>query len=161
MLLNAIRYNFAELTDLLRQLSNEDYSNPCEELGNVSIGEHLRHILEMYQILTSSYESGHIDYDKRERNLALQTDTALALETVDKLVVALDKPNKNLDLRQCIDGESFSITTNYHRELLYNLEHSIHHQALIKVAVRQCAASVSDDFGVARSTIEYRSKCAQ
>jgi hypothetical protein len=49
----------------------------------------------------------------------------------------LEKENKNIELLQIIDGEKF-IESNYFRELLYNLEHCIHHQALIKVAILQC-----------------------
>ena len=47
-------------------------------------------------------------------------------------------------------------------ELIYNLEHSIHHQALIKVAVlKNSAIQLSENFGVAKSTIEYRNQCVQ
>ncbi len=55
-----------------------------------------------------------------------------------------------------------SIQTNYFRELLYNLEHCIHHQALIKVAVFQLEnIKVTENFGIAPSTIEYKKQCAQ
>ena len=78
------------------------------------------------------------------------------------VVNQLDKQNKKLQLQQMVDGEELFLDTNYDRELLYNLEHCIHHQALIKVAVLQNDAIVIDaNFGVARSTIEYRKQCAQ
>jgi hypothetical protein len=35
-------------------------------------------------------------------------------------------------LQQIVDGEEIRVESNYLRELLYNLEHCIHHQALIK-----------------------------
>ena len=67
-----------------------------------------------------------------------------------------------MTLRQVIDGEELRIDSNYFRELLYNLEHCIHHQALIKVAILQLGhLHVNENFGVARSTIEYRKQCAQ
>ena len=70
--------------------------------------------------------------------------------------------NKNVVLQQIVDGEELNIDSNYFRELLYNLEHCIHHQALIKVAVLQLEhLQIDADFGVARSTIEYRNQCAQ
>lgn len=65
-------------------------------------------------------------------------------------------------LEQFIDGLTMRIQSNYYRELLYNLEHCVHHQALIKVAVLQFENILIDDnFGVARSTIEYRKQCVQ
>ena len=61
-----------------------------------------------------------------------------------------------------IDGVAIKIDSNYYRELLYNLEHCIHHQALIKVAVlKNENLKVDANFGVARSTIEYRKQCVQ
>ena len=57
-------------------------------------------------------------------------------------------------MQQIIDEEELRIESNYFRELLYNLEHCIHHQALIKVAILQVESiTIGRDFGVARSTI--------
>jgi hypothetical protein len=74
----------------------------------------------------------------------------------------LEKENKKIELQQIVDGEEIRVESNYLRELLYNLEHCIHHQALIKVAVLQNPTILlSENFGVAHSTIEYRKQCAQ
>jgi len=65
-------------------------------------------------------------------------------------------------IRQKVDSELVCIETNYYRELLYNLEHCIHHQALIRVALFQMEnIKVNANFGVAPSTIEYRKQCVQ
>jgi anionic cell wall polymer biosynthesis LytR-Cps2A-Psr (LCP) family protein len=78
------------------------------------------------------------------------------------LLNSMTKPNKKLVLKQVIDEIEVTIESNYNRELLYNLEHCIHHQALIKVAVLQMKyLQIDENFGVARSTIEYRKQCAQ
>jgi hypothetical protein len=116
----------------------------------------------MFQCLDNQYELGVINYDIRKRDFMIQTDTAFANSTINTILNQLENPNKTLQLQQIIDGEELLFTTNYHRELLYNLEHCIHHQALIKVAIIQFnTISVDEDFGVARSTIEYRKQCAQ
>ena len=162
MLLNSIHHSLNELTALLRQLSGQDYAKPCAALSQASIGEHTRHIIEMFQCLENQYEQGLVNYDKRERNIAIQTDPAQAIQSIEAIAAALDKRNKPVTLQQIIDGEEIRIESNYYRELLYNLEHCIHHQALIKVAILQCEnIAVGPDFGVARSTIEYRRQCAQ
>lgn len=162
MLLPSVNNSLNELVDLLGQLSNSEYSKPCAALSNATIGEHTRHIVEMFQCLLNNYEAGVVDYDKRERNIMIQTDTAFAINTIEAVRANLDKSNKKIELRQQVDGEQIAIESNYNRELLYNLEHCIHHQALIKVAIIQCEGVVIDEnFGVARSTIEYRNSCAQ
>ena len=162
MLLPSVNHCLDELVQLLGQLSNAQYARPCAALSNATIGEHTRHIVEMFQCLIKSYESAEVNYDKRERNILTQTDTLFARAAIESVRGNIIRPNKELTLRQVVDGEEIAIASNYNRELLYNLEHCIHHQALIKVAVLQCdGVVIGEHFGVARSTIEYRSHCAQ
>ncbi|MBG6109986.1 allophanate hydrolase subunit 1 [Flavobacterium sp. CG_9.10] len=162
MLIPSINNSLNGLVDLLNQLSNSEYYNPCASLSNSSIGEHTRHIIEMFQCLEANYEAGIVNYDNRKRNIAIQTDTEFAISQIRIIQDSLEKQNKKIELQQIIDGEEIRIDSNYFRELLYNLEHCIHHQALIKVAVLQNATIIVDEnFGVARSTIEYRKQCVQ
>lgn len=162
MLLKSIRDSLDELTSLLDQLSDEDYSKSCESLSNATIGEHTRHILEMFQCLQNGYDSGVLNYDNRQRNKRIQTETEFAKQCISEIKTGLQTENKIMFLEQYIDGLTMRIQSNYYRELLYNLEHCVHHQALIKVAVLQFEnISIDDNFGVARSTIEYRKQCVQ
>jgi hypothetical protein len=61
----------------------------------------------------------------------------LQFSQIVAIQILLEKENKKIELQQIIDNEEVRIESNYFRELLYNLEHCIHHQALIKVAVLQ------------------------
>jgi hypoxanthine-guanine phosphoribosyltransferase len=75
------------------------------------------------------------------------------------VVLFTRKRKQKMELQQIINDKEIRIDF---RELLYNLEHCIHHQALIKVVVLQSSTVfVNDNFGVASSTIEYRNRCAQ
>jgi hypothetical protein len=162
MLIPSINSSLNELIGLLNQLSEAEYSKPCFDLSGSSIGEHTRHIVEMFQCLERNYDLGIVNYDKRDRNTLIQTDTNYAIQMILDIKSSVQKENKNLELQQIIDGEAIQIQSNYFRELLYNLEHCIHHQALIKVAILKCESVLVDkNFGVARSTIEYRNQCAQ
>ncbi len=162
MLIPSINNSLDELIELLSQLSKEEYSEPCFELSGSSIGEHTRHIVEMFQCLNRNYNSGVVNYDKRDRNKQIQTNTHFAIQMILDVKNNILKENKNIELQQLIDGESIQIQSNYFRELLYNLEHCIHHQALIKVAILKSEKiTVDSNFGVARSTIEYRKQCVQ
>lgn len=162
MLIPSIHNSLNELIDLLSQLSDSEYANPCTELSNASIGEHTRHVIEMFLCLENQYQSGIVNYDKRERNIQIQSNTEFAIKSIEKIKTNLDKSDKKIELQQIIDGEEIRIDSNYFRELLYNLEHCIHHQALIKVAIlKYDSLTINANFGVARSTIEYRNQCAQ
>lgn len=162
MLIPAIKKTLLELSDLVSKLTDEEYCFPCYDLSNATIGEHTRHIIEMFQCLENQYDNAVVNYDTRKRDHLIQTNTAFAKESITAILNQIDRPNKNIQLQQIVDGEELLIESNYHRELLYNLEHCIHHQALIKVAVIQSATvEIDENFGVARSTIEYRKQCAQ
>ena len=162
MLIPSLHKALNELVSLLSQLSNDDFTSPCKALSNSTIGEHTRHVIEMFQCLENQYPDCVVNYDKRNRDYRIQSDTHFALECIDTVKNQLEKENKKLLLEQIVDEEELHIESNYFRELLYNLEHCIHHQALIKVAVLQLEhLQIDADFGVARSTIEYRKQCAQ
>jgi len=162
MLIAEIKANFIQIINLLNQLSDEEYTFCNNELSNATIGEHTRHIIEMYQSLLKCYNFGIVNYDKRERNIAIQTDKNIAIKTIDSILENIDLENIEMTLEQGIDEITFQVKTNYYRELLYNLEHSIHHQALIKVAVlKNKNITLCPEFGIAKSTIEYRTQCAQ
>ena len=78
MLIPAIHKTLNELTDLLSQLTDDDYCCPCHDLSNATIGEHTRHIIEMFQCLENQYETGIVNYDNRKRDYAIQNNITFA-----------------------------------------------------------------------------------
>ncbi len=161
MLTQIVKQNLSENIDLLQQLTNEELTLPFPELSKATIGEHMRHIIELFGALLDHYDNGYINYDKRKRKIILQSDTKEAIKILEKYYSELDKPNKSLYLKHNCFSDTETLETNYFRELLYNLEHSIHHQALIKVALYKLShIKISDSFGIAPSTLEYRKQCA-
>ena len=162
MLIQSIKNNLSENIELLRQLTNEEFMQKNPELSNATIGEHMRHIIELFGCLLENYDYGLINYDDRKRDLLLQTDKNEAIAIIEKYLLELDKPNKPLSLTHNCFSPIELLHTNYFRELIYNLEHSIHHQALIKVALHSLPhIKIPSSFGVAPSTLEYRKQCAQ
>ena len=89
MLLPSIHNSLDDLLDLLGQLSDADYSNPCPELSDATIGEHMRHIIEMFQCLETQYDAGTVNYDLRERNRRIQTETDFAASKISANLVSL------------------------------------------------------------------------
>lgn len=162
MLKSAIDSVLNELLDILSQLTNEQYSEPQPQLSGASIGAHVRHILELFVCLVNQYDADEVNYELRARDLSIQSDRTVAAKVIQSLFQELDKPNKELMLTQSFDQGILKMKTNYHRELAYNLEHCVHHQALIRVALLSMPEVVFEDhFGVARATIQYRKQCAQ
>jgi hypothetical protein len=154
-----------QLTAVLQELSDAEYTTPSSLLNNTSIGAHTRHIVELFQSLLVGYNTGTVNYDNRKRDKKIETDRIFASRLIKAIVNEMDKPNKTLSLTGPVSTENndeLMIETNFYREALYNLEHSIHHMALIRVGVKEvCCINLPEDFGVAPSTIQYKKACAQ
>ena len=155
---------FVQLNDSLNQLSTEQYNQPIAVLSNASIGQHIRHIAELFVSLQQGYEYGTVNYEKRKRNIRIETDKDFAADLLKKIYADLEKENKLLLLEASYDesnDETVFIETNYYREIAYNLEHTVHHMALIRVGINAIATiKLPDSFGVAASTVKHRKKLA-
>jgi len=151
-----------QFKEVLSQLPTRSYAQPCVVLSNATIGQHTRHVIELYQCLTNGYAIGQICYDKRERNIRIEEDVTYAIAQLTEIQKTLEKPDKEVMVSYDLADKEVSIKSNFLREAMYNLEHMIHHQALIRVGVQQLTNIVlPDSFGVAPSTIQYRKQCAQ
>jgi hypothetical protein len=143
-----------KLRELLQKLSKEQYIYKSKFLSNASIGGHTRHIIELLKCTIDGYDVERIDYINRERNVEIETNIALALEMIKQLIYSINLHDKILYV---LSEDGANICSTYNRELLYNVEHIIHHFALIKVSLIELDANVVDDyFGVAFSTIQYK-----
>jgi hypothetical protein len=130
-------------------------------LSGATIGEHTRHIVEFFQCVSNAFETDEVDYAIRARNRQIETDKEYALQVLKEVTVHLSIPNKPILL--CLGKygeESVSIPSNLYREIAYNIEHAIHHMAIIKIGLKSLQIQVDDDFGVAPSTLQYRAVCA-
>jgi len=152
-----------QLSDAIEQLSEAEFIHPSDTLSGSSIGQHLRHTLEFFVCLEQGFGKGVINYDKRAHDKLIETDKEEALLAIDRIRKFIFKQtqDKPLSLEVGYDlnsDENVSIQTNYFRELTYNIEHAVHHMAIIKIGIREVAphTSISPDFGVAASTLRYR-----
>src|SRR6218665_1837719 len=151
-----------QLKDLLNQLNPNEYTESLAVLSKSSIGQHVRHTVEFFQCLINGTLTGIVDYDSRKRNLLIETNLSFALANLTDI-------ENNIGTRLNLDralkirvnyGESRSelIDSNCMRELVYMIEHSIHHFALIRIGVQENFRhiQIESNFGVAYSTIKYK-----
>jgi hypothetical protein len=161
----AVNNVFVQLAATLQQLTESEYAQQCTTLRNNTIGQHVRHIIELFQCLENGYDDGTVNYEKRKRDILIENDKKIAEKLLNEIYAALNKPNKEMMLEACYDdisNEQLTLTTNYYREIAYNLEHTIHHMALIRTGIGEVSnVLVPENFGVAASTIKYRKQCAQ
>lgn len=160
-LFSSIKESFTQLHVALEQVTAEEYIQPSQNLSNATIGQHTRHIIEMYQCLLNGYDAGLVCYDHRKRDVVIETNKELAKRLLIDIAEKTNQPNKDLELTAVYGdatAEELKVNTNYYRELAYNLEHTIHHMALIKVGLKELSSiDVSHTFGVASSTTRNKS----
>lgn len=146
-----------ELVLLLQQISLEDYRELSPVLKTSSIGQHVRHIIELYTCLFEQYEEGIVDYSLRKRNIVIESDPLAAAELISEIININMIEKRTLKVVHHYDGSILRAESSVERELIYLLEHCVHHQAMIKLAVNSLSYITLDkNFGVARSTQEYR-----
>lgn len=154
-----------QLSQLLENLTNDEYSKPLTVLHDNSIGQHMRHTLEFYKCLLNGKDQKSVNYDQRERDVFLESNTLEALTTIRQLKEAIDQIGANRELQLVRDAydvdnseKAEKVSTNLYRELIYNIEHAVHHMALMKIGLQEIKPEMklSNDFGVASSTIKFR-----
>lgn len=151
-----------QFKSILEELPNEYYITPCTVLSDATIGQHTRHVIELYLCLLNGYDSALVSYDKRVRNKRIENEVAFALKQLTFIQKNLEKPNKEVQMTYELNDVENVLPSNYYREVVYNLEHAIHHHALIRIGIQHFTElELPESFGVAPSTIQYRKVCAQ
>lgn len=151
-----------QLSELLDRLDPSEFTQPSELLGGSTIGEHVRHTLEFFSCLESGCMNGIVNYDKRDHDCVISSDKGIAAALVARMIafVGTLPEDRELTLQVCYDASSDlyqKVSTNVFRELVYNIEHAIHHMAIVKIAVQEIAPhlALAKDFGIAASTVRY------
>lgn len=152
-----------QVFDLINQLDDAEYSAELDILNGNSIGKHVRHVVEFFELLVSGSTDGLINYDKRNHEPLYETDTKATMEKIKKLMIGIDDitflDEVVLEVNYAdSDAEPVTIKSSLERELAYNIEHAIHHMAIIKIALQTVFPKVKliENFGVAYSTVRYQ-----
>lgn len=167
-LVYACRTILQQLTDLVTQLHPEDFCRPAESLSGASVGQHLRHTLEFFICLEAGYARGVVNYDQRAHDKTLEVDKQAALAALQRIQhfvehILIQERTLNLEVGySASDDDVVRVETNTMRELVYNIEHAVHHMAIIKIGLREVAPDVAlpHGFGVASSTLRYHQAAA-
>lgn len=150
-----------DFINLCQSLTSNQYTLKCTTLNGVSIAEHLRHSYEFYHCLLLGKQVNKVNYEARLRDRLIETDLAYAIEKMSKLKDQLALTRMDCDLvLESKEAQAGFVNTSFERELVYCLDHAVHHQALIKIGLKEQTLShlVNQDFGVAYSTLRYKNR---
>lgn len=142
--------------------SVESASGASENLYATSgIGAHVRHVADHFRALQEGVTSGTVDYDVRRRECVLERRSDLGMLEIETLItwlqtVASDEvPVTVVSEISCLQTETVQFQSNTNRELLYLINHTIHHAAYAALLARQHGVTPGFDIGYAPATASY------
>jgi len=155
------------IKSLLNSIPKEVYVKPDHILSGASLGQHFRHIIEFYKCIIDINENRLICYDDRKRDLRMEDSIYFMLEKINKIGDAIESLDTNTPIQTLSKFTSdpkelkVKINSSIGRELSYGFDHSIHHLAIIKIAlsINHPKINLPEGLGVAPSTLQYRESC--
>jgi hypothetical protein len=130
---------------------------------SVTVGPHLRHIIEHHEALLMPTRHGVADYDSRARDREVERRPALARQRLLALQHSL-RAHAGVALQAAVEvrglgglaGEfSFAVASTFGRELAFVASHAVHHCALLRAHCQQHGIAVDAAFGVASATAAH------
>jgi hypothetical protein len=144
---------------LLAEIDDETYL--FSETGATGrIGTHFRHCLDFYKSFLAGARAGKIDYAKRERDAEIEENRRYAIACFELIVAQLESfPIKNANQPLMVKAEDafeeIWFPSSLARELEFVRSHTVHHFALIAFKLALRGVKVSENFGVAPSTLRF------
>ena len=152
-----------QLRDVVTLLPASAYrAQPAARVSG-SVGEHVRHALDHVAAFAAAMNAEELSYDHRRRGTSVETDPATAVNEIERLLHKIGRC-RVLELHRPItfsallhpEFASVDIRTTLARELLFVVQHTIHHCALIAVLLEWQGWRVPAGFGLAPSTARAR-----
>ncbi len=160
-LLEATQSSLSQIQFIIETLSTEQ-QHLCENIyADSGIGRHVRHVVDHFLALKNGLGKFYIDYDKRHRDSLIETDIEIATNCLVELqgwLLSLNNDNIHFVIKSeihCEKQQVVKIFSNLERELLYLINHTIHHAAFIKLMAQQFEIMMPDEIGIAPGTASY------
>jgi uncharacterized damage-inducible protein DinB len=154
---------FDQLNDFIESIDDDIYQDNSSTLFESSIGQHLRHILDIYHALIRNMADDIVDYDIRLRGSSVEASRGDALRTLHEIRAWLaglcpHEITRNVKIRTEIaisEQHSSVLDTSFARELFFASNHTRHHLALMVTIAKVLGCNIGKHYGVAPATATY------
>ena len=152
-MIEAIEQNLQRGIQLLKNISDEQYSNKTIPPYNSSIGCHMRHVLDVFSCLLKGLDSKCVDFSIRERNECAEKETRVGIQYFESVIHQLKKIKEedfNTGIKVSDDMGLGKVTANYTLAavLMQAQSHATHHYASIGYLIYQLDIELPNaDFG--------------
>jgi len=153
---------------LLDAIDSGRYVEKVPKAFNASIGAHLRHCLDHFEVLAAGAADTPLDYDARARDARIETDRNFALSRAralrDACACLSEEALAGEVVVRCkvsyVSDDSPLVSSTLGREAMYTVVHAIHHYALIGIMCQILGIETPEGFGVAPSTLKHHVELA-
>ena len=127
------------------------------------IGRHTRHVIDHYLAYIKGLGNGIIDYNKRDRESALETDLDLGCGKIKYLIHWFSntedlEQDRKIEIESeisCQDTVNVRIPSNLAREMHYVTYHGLHHMAYCLILAEIEGIPLDPELGLAPGTATY------
>ncbi|ORX67432.1 hypothetical protein DL89DRAFT_269250 [Linderina pennispora] len=129
----------AQLTQTIHGLDASTYTRDSSALPGSTIGKHVRHILDHFNLLGCNADTMSVNYAQRIRNVSTESDVQAGLEAIRQAVACAEGLRKQgVEAGEAIEvvdvmssGSEVALMSTVGRELWFCVHHMVHHNAVI------------------------------
>ena len=161
MLLNSTHIALKQITTILTLLASQSKEKQQQLFIEQRIGAHIRHVHDHFRSLFIGLNTGVVDYNLRNRDSMEEVNLSISLSENKHILnqlVTLNVASSKIEIISeinCHATESLQMTSSVERELLYLINHTIHHAAIIKHMMDNAGVSCPSEIGLAPGTATY------
>lgn len=153
----------AQCAAFVERLPDGSYAVDSQTLKGGTCGKHVRHVLDHFNAVFLGADTDEpITYDRRERNVPMETSRVAALATITELrsrLAPAKRPSLDRPVRVRVmvagDGTEAELQSSLCRELAFATHHAVHHQAMLKAIAGEFGVEIGAEFGRAPSTLHF------
>jgi hypothetical protein len=158
----------AQCAALVERLDDGAYTATSTTIRGGTIGKHFRHVLDHFRAAVGCHaDGGCIDYDHRDRDVPMETDRRLAMDSIDSLAAGLRRIDDRglssavrVRVMVSADGATAELRSTLARELAFAAHHAVHHLAMIRAIASEFGQELPEDLGRAPSTLNHERRLA-
>lgn len=154
--------------DVLNSLSDEQYTHVASPYVTSHIGQHFRHLVDLFFSVVNGARDGRIDYDTRRRGALIETSRAVAMEEINAIKAWMEGLlaesgadeifTAPIDLTSEVTLEntnSVTFNSTLLRELVFTSSHAVHHFAIINIIAKMQGVATNEALGVAPASATF------
>lgn len=162
-----------QIITFIEGLTSTEYLYVATPLFDSSIGQHLRHIVDLYLALIGSSNAYHsetsnqnicsINYDIRRRGACIETDKDTGLDELSNIRKWLSNIAEHDINKEALVSTEVSLTSqqsevfksSFGRELCFASSHLTHHLAIMAAIAKMSGKEVDPYLGLAPATATF------